>query len=923
MTTPNNDSPPPSIDPQPGPTVTVVTPTIQNYDLDALFPPGVNAITNSALPDPKALDKVAPPSRQFVLRTPKPGDPLQYAMGRTIIKPALLNADDSGEHLVLDLMWGVGPMQRVANGIVPSIDPPETWDHSIQFPDLGLILISGSQFEHFTGTQDQPASSIMTALKGSYSSYPGIAHSVITMQPGWNLNITGVCDAVMVIDPRVSFSVLTWTRNPALLLADMAIRCGYLVDWDSVADAADYCDELIGDSGAEIERWKISGVIYDRADLRSWISAMRQYAHCFVDKVGNTIYLRPDKPRAPNHTITKDDIVAGSARMKMRGMGNTVKGVRVTFNFQLTTLDAEFGVFDDPGTVSQLRMPYWAGSFPYLGSHAKRHAEEVYNKSQLEIESFEFVTFDKGLERTVGDVGTITYAPFNLQDRDMAIVEVRQEGRGRWRLRYTDYSDDVFPETNYTDLEFNDNPLFNPYQPIDGPEPDLNWSCNDDTSPQPILTLSWTAVTWAYTKDYDVRVYAVGTPEETIYNSEDDGYVLHEIGGLLSIDLSDRPVEFDRTYQADIYVRSIVDALSSTPGSAVVEVTAGILWDDDPIIASDFTASGFNAVASLEFRTQSQDGLGVSVCRYTLAQGHGSIPIWEVYEPFVEGEYGAGEYLVKWDSVSGSGDVLIDGTSGQEGVWFDAHDLFIQLRDTATESPQVEQQRVIDVTVAVDDGAGAPLTCAESTKRVTLVAMKGGQDFTVLDRLIGTGDLAAHTPNEDDVGGGWTVQSGTFTLTGAATGRVASGGEAIATIDAGTANCAIYADVHFDSQDCGLIGRWQDASNYWELWVDGADTADPVLKLDEINASTRTTRANVTMTGMGPVDTSADRMLRLMFDGDDIIGQCFLNPATTHWEVTYTSASFNTETEHGIHSTSADSEWDTFQITVAEIGLIT
>lgn len=583
---------PPQVEPQPAPTVTVVNPTVQNYDLDALFPP--TTVTNSALPDPNALNKVAPPSRQFVLRTPKPGDPLPYAMGRTIIKPSLLNADDSGENLVLDLMWGVGPMQRVANGIVPSIDDPNTWDHSIRFLDIGLVLISGSQFEHFTGTPGQPASSIMTALKGSYPSYPNIAHSVITMQPGWNLNISGVCDAVMVLDPRVSFSTVTWTRNPALILADMVIRCGYTVDWDSVADAADYCDELIGDTGAEIERWKISGVIYDRADLRSWIRAMQQYAHCFVDKVGSTIFLRPDKPRSPNHTVTKDDIVKRSARMRTRSMRNTVEGVRVTFNFQFTTLDAEIGAFDDPGTVTQLRMPFWAGSFPYLGSHAQRHAEEVFNKSQLEIEDFEFVTFDKGLERTVGDVGTITYAPLNLVDREMALVEMKQESRGRWRLRYTDHSNDVFPETNYDDLVFNQTEIQNPYAPVDGPEPDLNWEYNEDTSPQPILTLTWTGVTWAYVKDYDVRVFAVGSPEEIVYNSEDDGYVVHQ-SGVLFVDLSDHPVEFGRTYQADIYVRSIVNAIGSVPGTDTVDV---IELDNLIISSRDLTHTSWSTFGS-------------------------------------------------------------------------------------------------------------------------------------------------------------------------------------------------------------------------------------------------------------------------------------------------------------------------------------
>lgn len=926
----DNTIPPPVVDPTPVPVTVVHPPTVTNYDLDLLFPP----IVNTALPSPAALDRVAPTriGRQLVMRTAKPGDPLPYAFGRTVIRPTVIGADDSGEHLVIDFMWGVGPFQRVCNGIVPSSNPPGTWDHSVQFPDLGLKLISGSQFEHFTGTLDQPASSIMTALKGSYPSYPGIAHSIITMQEGWNLNMVGTCDAVMVIDPRVSFSFLTWTQNPALILADMLVRCGYSMDWDSVVDAADYCDEMVGDTGSEIERWKIAGVIHDRADLRSWVQAMSQYAHCFVDRVGNTIYLRPDKPRAHNHVVTKDDIVAtidnegrvnSTARMKLRGEQNTVEGVRVNFDFHLRTLDAEFGTFDNPGKISQLRMPYWTASFPYLGSHAKRHAEEVYNKSQLEVEEFEFVTFDKGLERTVGDVGLVTYEPYDLDEQEMVVIAVTQEARGRWRLRYTQHSNDSYPETNYTDLDFPETELFNPYDPVPGPQPALDWEFNDDTTPQPYLTLSWTGVIWAYVKDYDVRVYAVGTPEETIYNSADDGYVPHE-SGFMTLDLSERFVEFGRTYQVDIYVRSIVNALSSEPGTDTTIVD--ILWDDVPLLASRFTTSSLNAQVTLDFRIGSivtDDGLPFSACRYEpgFASATG-MPVWRAYAPTVDGDTPAGKYVIKWDMVtlvSGGGDVLINDTSGQGGVWFDLLGQTIRISDTAADA--TVEHVIIDVTIAVDDGAGAPIAGTEHTKQCTLIAYKGAHDYVVRDRFSGASVvLTSHTPDEDDVGGGWVAHTGTFNTDGF---HAVSTGNARAVIDAGLADVCIMADLEFASQDAGLIGRAQDADNYWELLVDNADQVDPVLKLNEVVSGTPTTRASVTLTGIGPMDSLSDQLLRLMFDGDDIYGSWGRADATPFFEVTYNSSSFNTETLHGIHSTHADIEWDTFMITTAEIGLLT
>jgi len=276
-----------------------------------------------------------------------------------------------------------------------------------------------------------------------------------------------------------------------------------------------------------------------------------------------------------------------------------------------------------------------------------------------------------------------------------------------------------------------------------------------------------------------------------------------------------------------------------------------------------------------------------------------------------------------------SAKVLINFVSGTAGTWYELNDLFLGLDQTTQPSPLEAEHVILDVTVAANDGTGAPVAGTYRTKRVTLIAYKGVNEYLVNDTFTDTGgtNLTAHTPDLQAVSpGGWTVDTGTFTVgTSGARRHIVSGGDARAVIDAGTANASIKADVQIAQKDCGLIARRVDASNYWELFIDDADQTDPILKLNQVTAGVATTRASTTMTGQGPIATTGDRLMRLMCNGNNLHGVALITSTydlDVLNEVEYTSTAFNTATYFGVHSTHADTQWDQVCITDLEVGLI-
>ena len=556
---------PPRPDPGDGPPP-VITGTVN---------PTPPVVVTAPQPNPVIMEKVARSSRELLLEAATIGQAEPYAFGTCVCKPLVIAADDSADTLVLDLLWSVGEVETVCLGLVHA--------HDLWGPDIGYLNVSGSDCEHFTGTAGQSASTIMTTLKGSYDALPNKAHSVISMVDGWNLNLTAWVQGVKVGDPRTgSPATKAYSANPALILADIFSRSGYTCDDTSVAEAADYADVGVDAFASPLSaRWLVRGQITDQQELRHWVHALAQYAGCYIDIRGGTVIFVIDKPRSANHTVVTADIVAGSARLNMRSTRDTPSLVRVNSRSPGgSTWSVTYGTSGGPGTESTVTMPYWKNI--HCNS---RKAKEIHAKAQHAIESLEFIGWDNGLVRTLGDVGTVTYAPLGLSAVDMALVENTPVKRGRWRRKYVPYAAaDYTDDSSGTDSGSATEIVNNPYFPPAGPAPVLNLDVVTTDSPNwTRIQINFSPQTWAYLKDYKVTVTTTLDEETILYT----GYVDKgsETGSPETITTyTDFPTDFstspENVYRVNVYLRSIVsDGLTDvvgTPGTADIPVNLDV-----------------------------------------------------------------------------------------------------------------------------------------------------------------------------------------------------------------------------------------------------------------------------------------------------------------------------------------------------------
>lgn len=526
----------------------------------ALFTIGKPPINNTFSPSPSALAKAHNRviSNQVSLRAAKRGEPESYVFGRCVAEGKIVAADDSGSNLIIDVHWSVGEIEEFEHRI---------FDGTAE--GLGTQL---GKNEHFTGTSGQSASTIMTDLKGSYDAQANKAHSILTMNQGWNLGVKMLMKGLKLTDPRNSPQTEIYSTNPALALARILVDSGYTMDWSSASTAADYCDELIGSPA--FKRWEIGGQIYveRHEELSVWLQTMAAYANCVIDVQGDNVALVPDTPRSSNHTVTADQMY--NAKLTTPGGRDEANSVTVNFNL-LQEPDPPITAGNDQvsikplhitqgtravGTHSTLNMPFFQDF-----QRAGRKAEQEYNKSRMRRLTFD--TFDAGLLRTAGDRGTITNARLGLSSADFALVNTpRLIGPGRWRCEYAEYSASNYSDTAYTGT-FNDTDLGNPNNVPDGPTPTLTEQLYTGTDGVTYsrIKITWLGTDWAYVRDYKLTVVGDDIDQTVILNSDPE----HLGAGSLHTVHTTEPLTSGVTYTVSVYIRSITDVLGD-PGTAQI-----------------------------------------------------------------------------------------------------------------------------------------------------------------------------------------------------------------------------------------------------------------------------------------------------------------------------------------------------------------
>jgi hypothetical protein len=103
------------------------------------------------------------------------------------------------------------------------------------------------------------------------------------------------------------------------------------IDWESVAAAADYCDETMTTPAGSQARFVLSGIFESGFSIPEQITAMLATFGGALYYTNGKFRIRADEPRSPVYTITDDDIVGLGEYSAENGTAQTPTVIRARY----------------------------------------------------------------------------------------------------------------------------------------------------------------------------------------------------------------------------------------------------------------------------------------------------------------------------------------------------------------------------------------------------------------------------------------------------------------------------------------------------------------------------------------------------------------------------------------------------------------
>lgn len=539
------------------------------------------------------LDRTKRNLREIQLTTVSVGAVLPLVYGKVRLGAKVGFPWTSGNSLYFPAYWCQGRVQS----ITPILE--DTATPSISEAD-------------YLGTDSQTLDATLSSGISYTDTHPGVAYSVIKLNPEQDpTRVMAEIEGRCIYDPRrdpASASYggtgaqdvaddTTWeySANPALVLADfhqLYRADAEPIDWDSVATAADHCDEIVGGATKRAE----IGFVADRlSNFSSYFSTLKEYALCFTFFDNGVLTFVPDKAAATAATLVESDIVQGSLNLTLRDASDTPDQVRLKYTNisvspwteEVAETTAPAGGAKSPQNISMLGWQTFQSAY--------RYATLRQNKFNLMTLSGTVRVFDEGLQFVPGDVIEITHSR-GLSNKKFRVLGVDAYELGRYEVRIVEYqpvwTNIVQTEPTYPDVDIVSPTAFPLVTNLSATE--KLWK--DETGKyHTVFQVTFTSVDWPHTSAYRYEVFRTGDGLPLI-----DASTPHFGPNLLHRFVTP-PTTQDESWTIRVYV---VNRYGNHDSATYVETTAtgnGKNVPPLPIPANTLTAVEYGQFVRLEW----------------------------------------------------------------------------------------------------------------------------------------------------------------------------------------------------------------------------------------------------------------------------------------------------------------------------------
>ena len=206
------------------------------------------------------------------------------------------SGDSAVDTVTMGVLWAMGEQASVTSLKIDGEDP-----------------VSGVLQNHYTGTLDQAADTLLAAKISGYTDTLVIAHA------GYSI---GLCYSVIqytnshydhLIQPTAVLGGMTSTLTPVDVIQrvfqDSLFGDYITLDTKSINESLAFSRETITKGSDSERRTSFSGVIEQQVESGVLAQALSNYAQCHMFIDGDRVYVRPLQYQAPSKTVTEFDLL--------------------------------------------------------------------------------------------------------------------------------------------------------------------------------------------------------------------------------------------------------------------------------------------------------------------------------------------------------------------------------------------------------------------------------------------------------------------------------------------------------------------------------------------------------------------------------------------------------------------------------------
>jgi hypothetical protein len=436
------------------------------------------------------------------------------------------------DKLNLVLILSEGPIEQVAVGGLDGIwvDEWTASDGRWQGTDH-IKYYSGA-----VGTLDQLTDPVLSDYCPEWTTPdhagPGIAYLYLRLRFGADIflntpTIRADCKGRTVYDPRTD--AIAYSNNPALCIRDYLTNLVYgcrvpeaEIDDSAIADAANYCDQMVTVGGVSQARYTLDMVI-DTGNLPiDNLRAMLTTCRAFLIRSGGLWRLIIDKPETPAFTFDESNITGGWD-IEIGGVSERVNRVNVRYfnaerdyQEEIISIDSPTLRLQDNGAILERTIELPGTVQP---ERAKQIATINLNQARQSIRA-QFNATIQGLKAAPGDVVYINHAFPGWSYKEFRVVAMQLVGEYSVRVEVMEYALAAYDFGTILDYDPAPNTNLPDFREIDvPPSPTFTealYSTRPGAGVKSKAVLSWAADDSPYFAAYQIEYKEAAAPVWTV-----------------------------------------------------------------------------------------------------------------------------------------------------------------------------------------------------------------------------------------------------------------------------------------------------------------------------------------------------------------------------------------------------------------------